>query len=306
MRAVHLRGLYKRMGRKPGSQGRTAGFGLGGDGSKDDAIDYLSTRSRFIALSSAQKLAFERFLMAFPTGTPPVVGWTSTVTSTNLAAEGSHLLLLWSFAQKGRCDLTVRGRLAGLPVSLVLDVTTGRFVWDRAMLSTVSLVDLTTALALKNSVLTFEGVPPGMGRRLAIDRDGDGILDGDEGVTAYGAASPTCAPALLLTANQSPAIGSPHFALVTRGGGARSPGLVLLSARRGPVQIVDLTIHVDLTAAILLQVGADARGTFVLRLPLPQQTRLVGTRLRAQTLTLAACGRLGLRASEGLELLMQR
>jgi len=72
------------------------------------------------------------------------------------------------------------------------------------------------------------------------------------------------------------------------------------------LQIVDLTIHVDLTAAILLQVGADARGTFVLPLPLPQQTRLVGTRLRAQTLTLAPCGQLGLRASSGLELLMQR
>ena len=47
-------------------------------------------------------------------------------------------------------------------------------------LAPLTLPQLIAALGRTKSVLTFTGVPPGSGKRLGIDRDANGTLDGDE------------------------------------------------------------------------------------------------------------------------------
>ena len=56
---------------------------------------------------------------------------------------------------------------------------TARFIPDRAHKQPLADADL-RALA-RDADLTFTAVPPGSGRRIGIDRDLDGVLDGDEG-----------------------------------------------------------------------------------------------------------------------------
>jgi hypothetical protein len=50
---------------------------------------------------------------------------------------------------------------------------------DRAADGRISTATLQGGLGIRDS-LTFTCVPPRSGRRIAIDRDNDGILDGDD------------------------------------------------------------------------------------------------------------------------------
>jgi hypothetical protein len=86
-------------------------------------------------------------------------------------------------AAAGECDLVVHGQLHGKAVGFLYDPTTGRFIPDRAKQAPVADADL-RALAC-DGALTFTSVPPGSGRRIGIDRDLDGVLDGDEGSGHY-------------------------------------------------------------------------------------------------------------------------
>ena len=74
------------------------------------------------------------------------------------------------------------------PVGFLFLPASGRFAPDRARARLVSDADL-RARGDKGegdgegaSALTFTLVPPGSGRRIGIDRDLDGVLDGDEQV----------------------------------------------------------------------------------------------------------------------------
>jgi len=63
-------------------------------------------------------------------------------------------------------------------VGFVCDRATARFIPDRAHQPPLTDANLR---ALACDALTFTAVPPGGGRRIGIDRDLDGVLDGDEG-----------------------------------------------------------------------------------------------------------------------------
>lgn len=85
------------------------------------------------------------------------------------------------------CDLIVKGRLNGEQRGWVR-LANGLFRSDRQSESLIGIRAL-GAQALgggPGQELTFTCVPPGSGLRMGIDRDEDGILDGDEGAAIAG------------------------------------------------------------------------------------------------------------------------
>ena len=55
----------------------------------------------------------------------------------------------------------------------------GRFRTDRTADGAVTLEQLRNIAARPGQELTFTCVPPGSGQRIGLDRDRDGLLDGD-------------------------------------------------------------------------------------------------------------------------------
>src|SRR5690606_32368522 len=77
------------------------------------------------------------------------------------------------------CDLIVKGELLGKSFGGLLK-DNGKFVFDSRRAAPLSLQALSYAAAIKGNTLTFTCAPPGSGYRMGLDRDEDGILDGDE------------------------------------------------------------------------------------------------------------------------------
>ena len=181
-KAAQLRGLHERDGRKPTKRGRTAGFGYGADGSKDDLTGFVAKSHRFAELTTNEKQALQRFLLAFPTETAPIVGFARTIDSANARKTDAtrDLALLIAQAKAGKCDLIVKGALKNRQVGFVFDTGKARFLPDSVRVKSRTLSQLMSAVQQKHGVLTFSAVPPGTGTRLGIDRDSDGTLDSDE------------------------------------------------------------------------------------------------------------------------------
>jgi len=153
-------------------------------------------------------------------------------------------------------------------------------------------------------VLTFAGVPAGMGRQRGIDRNLDGVLDGDEGRSHYGAPSPTCATVVRTDGNTPPRIGNQAFAITVAGAPANTNGWLMLSASRANTTFFDLKLLVDLGVGIVVPARVDSRGDAVFPLAIPNDTTLIGSKVRVQTAMVAPCGQLGIAASAGLELVL--
>ncbi|PYS56853.1 MAG: hypothetical protein DMF76_23800, partial [Acidobacteria bacterium] len=174
-----LRGEYQKLGllNAPGEQ--ISGFGFIHDGSIDNVFDFLHAPV-FNFQSDSQRRDVEQFVLAFDTGTPPAVGLEITVNSSNKSANATtaRVNLLMSQASAGNCDLVVRGIYNGA-LRAFLFSGNGQFQTDRQSEARVTSQTLLQA-AGDGAELTFLGVPVGAGRRLSVDRDGNGILDGDE------------------------------------------------------------------------------------------------------------------------------
>lgn len=195
MKVPHLRNIYRKIGRFFGILFRPLadtdhfgpqirGFGYSHDGSAGRPADPA-----------------DAFLIAFDTNLAPVVGQQVTV---DPGVDGSHqrARLLAARALAGDCDLVVRGPADGVERAWLL-AADGAYRPDRA-----GDVGLSAEALLATAGLTWTCVPPGSGRRLALDRDGDGALDGDERDAGTDAADPASFPAGPTPTPTSPA-GSP-------------------------------------------------------------------------------------------------
>ncbi|HEX8847450.1 MAG TPA: hypothetical protein VF791_22595 [Pyrinomonadaceae bacterium] len=174
-----LRGLYQKTGmqRAPGEQ--LTGYGFAHDGSFDTMLSFL--RSPVFSFNNdGERLDVAQFVLAFDTGIAPAVGLQVTVNPENKATAfvTNRLNLLMSQANIGNCDLVVRGAFGGARRGF-LYVGNGLFQPDRQGETPLSSQTLVQAADV-NAELTFTGVPVGAGRRLGIDFDADGVLNGDE------------------------------------------------------------------------------------------------------------------------------
>jgi len=160
-KVAQLRGLSVRDGRRPTPDGRVSGFGYGADGSKDDLAAFLAISHRFAVLTEIEKRSLEQFLLAFPTETAPIVGFTRTVTAESAGNDqvNSDLQLLVTQAELGRCLLVVNGVLADRQVVFTYDSGRELFLPGGEDDKATTLSELLAALEQPNSVLSFMGIP---------------------------------------------------------------------------------------------------------------------------------------------------
>ena len=125
-----------------------------------------------------ERRQIESFLMAYDSNMAPVVGQQVTLRPDNAAAITARINLLLARAASGECDLIVNGRASGVPRGYVY--RNGSFTSDRVNQATLSITSLKLLAQTSGQELTFTAVPPGSGVRMGIDRDLDGVFNGDE------------------------------------------------------------------------------------------------------------------------------
>ncbi|HYJ33866.1 MAG TPA: FlgD immunoglobulin-like domain containing protein, partial [Candidatus Binatia bacterium] len=194
MKVPQLRNLYQKTGFSdaPGPQKR--GFGFIHDGSMDNLFDFLNLPV-FTFASNQERRDLEAFLLAFDTGTAPSVGREITVNGANKTLTGTTQLLdsLYAAADAGQCDLVAHGRLDGVAKGFFYQAGARAFLSDYDPEGTFP-ADSLRSLAQNGGEITYLGVPAGAGRRMGIDRDGDGYRDRWELARGSNPANPASVP----------------------------------------------------------------------------------------------------------------
>ncbi len=185
MKIPHFRDQYQKVG--------MFGFGFNSPTARGPQIRGFSfnhngaTSSNFIiadlGMSQDDLLALRAYLYAFPTESPPITGQQVTLTSGNgaEAAERIDLLVdrgLATLPIPG-CDLVVHGVIGGVARSWAME-RSGQFRPDTASGASISQSELESLVSDPDDRLTFLCTPWGSGERIGIDRDLDGVLNGDE------------------------------------------------------------------------------------------------------------------------------
>jgi hypothetical protein len=166
------------------------GFGFLHDGSVDTlfrfhaAVAFAQSPSnpggfpQDLAANASARRQMESFILAFDSNLAPIVGQQVTLTLASGAGEADRIDLLEARAAAGECDLVVHGFLGVRSSGFLYEPSTGKFVPDTR--HGVKLTDHALRALREIGPLTFTAVPPGSGRRIALDRDLDGVLNGDD------------------------------------------------------------------------------------------------------------------------------
>ena len=125
-----------------------------------------------------ERRQIESFLLAYDSNLAPIVGQQVTLRLDNALVSLSRIALMIDRAGHGECDLIVHGRLLGKMRGYFY--SGGHFISDRANQPPLTSTALSLLALFPGQELTYTCVPPGSGPRMGIDRDFDGVLDGDE------------------------------------------------------------------------------------------------------------------------------
>jgi DNA-binding beta-propeller fold protein YncE len=186
MKVPHLRNLYQKVGMLSDATDRDVvrGFGFLHDGSIPSVFDFLNIPlftfpgDTLAQLSESPRRDMEARMLGFPTGLAPVVGQQVTVREQPSSAADQRIgAILLPAADSGDCDLVVKGRIDGRWHGWHYDRATKTLLRDDDKTFTEPQV---RSLAKPSQELTYTCAPPGSGKRIGIDRDDDGILDGKE------------------------------------------------------------------------------------------------------------------------------
>jgi len=212
-----LRATYQKMRftNAPGAAS-VLGFGLVHDGSDPSLFAFLS-RPVFgtLAPDTVQKQNISAFVQCLDTGTAPAVGL-------NYAARSNAVIALasgnWAFLEQEavkmtNIELVVKTVIAGEQRGFLYRAASNNYRADSTNFSALTKAQIVSLVQTGGAVMVM-GVPPGSGPRAGIDRNLNGILDGDESrptlqlsrassnlVIAW----PTNAPFVLETASALPA-----------------------------------------------------------------------------------------------------
>jgi YVTN family beta-propeller protein len=178
-----LRGLYMKTGfnNAPGASS-IQGFGFAHNGSETSIFSILSHVAFFgeRANDTIDKNNLEAYMLCFDTGAAPAVGYTRTLTQTN--ANDAGINIDWGIMQaqalKGHIDLIAKGFVDGRSVGLLYHPEAENYQTDKTGYGPFSRTQLRDKI-LAGGTLSVMGVVPGTGVRLGLDRNLDGILDGD-------------------------------------------------------------------------------------------------------------------------------
>jgi DNA-binding beta-propeller fold protein YncE len=209
---AHLRNAYQKIGMfgmpaVPGisttepttPQGpQVRGFGFLHDGSVPTVHRFLG--ASVFTTTDTQERNLEAFVMAYPSTLAPIVGQQITLTSANAATVGPRIALMIQRAQTPftlvahpgarECDLIVKGTVDGEQRGWRMSSVSGAFLPDKAADPALTDAQLRALANTPGQELTYTCTPPGSGVRMGIDRDMDGILDGDEGTPPAGGCTP--------------------------------------------------------------------------------------------------------------------
>lgn len=181
----HFRDQYQKVGMfgwgfntPPATGPQVRGFSFNHNG---------ATSSNFIiadlGMPQNDLLALRAFLYTFPTESPPITGQQITLTNSNAAAATPRIDLLVQRSQIDapvpECDLVVKGVVNGESRGWLM-ARTSQFQSDKAVEPLLDRLHLEALITGPGQYLTFTCTPWGSGTRIGIDRDSDGILDGDE------------------------------------------------------------------------------------------------------------------------------
>lgn len=132
----------------------------------------------------------EQYLLVFPTNYYPIMGQQVTLTKDNSITAGQRIDLMMSRAELGECDLVAHTKSGKGYLYL------GGSTFKTNVVSEDVITDSTLrARATGENNITYTCAPPGSGMRLALDRDEDGFLDGDEAAAGSDPANPASVPA---------------------------------------------------------------------------------------------------------------
>ena len=177
----HLRNVYQKLHfKRSATEVSLSGFGLMHDGADPDIHTFLS-RPGFgsFASDTTRKRNLSAFIQCFDTGTAPVVGYTRTVRAATLTASAADWSVLEAQAVATASDLVVRLLENGARRGFVYRPATNDYLGDQAALAPLTRAALEAKITA-GATATIMGVPRTSGQRFGIDRDGNGILDGDE------------------------------------------------------------------------------------------------------------------------------
>lgn len=192
-----LRNMFDKAGANFASTNGSKGFGFDHDGAEATIQAVLGPPFQFPpgAAGQTQRRNLEAFMMSFSTDTPAAVGKQITFDGTNNtdATLVAQLTTLVNLANSNTIGLVVKARRAGFDRGYVFQG--GSLRSDRASEGSVT-VDAMRLASAAGSETTFTAVVVGTQRRIAIDRDVDGILDRDELDAGADPANPASRPGL--------------------------------------------------------------------------------------------------------------
>jgi hypothetical protein len=157
------------------------GFGYNHDGQIGALSAFFGNRFPAFTNSPADQQAIEAFELCFDTGTPPAAGYSRTLTSATVstAPAQSDWTTLQTQASAGSIDLIANGTIQGQIHGLLFLPASNTYETDTTGLGPFSQAQL-TAFIQSGDTLTIMGVPSGSGTRMAIDRNLNGVRNGDE------------------------------------------------------------------------------------------------------------------------------
>lgn len=173
------------------------GFGIAHDGSVD-TIFRLMNLNAFrhngevgFNGGSQQRRDVEAYILAFDSDLAPIVGQQVTAGPATWVLATPRILLLINRARAPftsailggdvtECDLVAHSSLLGQPRGWLYDPLSDRFTPDRAGEAPLPIGGLRQLAVQFQTQITFTCVPPGSGRRVALDRDLDGLLNADD------------------------------------------------------------------------------------------------------------------------------
>ena len=184
-KVAQLRNIYQKQHFvKSATTVSLSGFGLAHDGVDPDMATFLSRPvfgvfAQNTAAAQTIRRDINAFLQCLDTGTAPAVGYTRTVKSATLASSTGDWDVLTAQAATGSADLIVRLTENGVQYGFVYRPATQDYLSNQSALGPLTRAQLEQRIA-DGARLTLMGVPPGSGRRMGIDRDGNSVADGDE------------------------------------------------------------------------------------------------------------------------------